>query len=49
MRKKNDVKKKKRKEKQRLEWATGQFQFVLGHDTTVCIVTGKAGRLAWGP
>ena len=39
MRKKNDVKKRKRKEKHRLEWATAHFQFVLGHDTTDCIVT----------
>ena len=27
-----------------MEWATAQFFFSLSHNTTNCIVTGKAGR-----
>ena len=41
MRKKNDVKKKKVLG----SWATAHPP-ALGHDTMVCIVTGKVGRLA---
>ena len=39
MKKKILEKKKKRKEKQRLEWATAHFQFVLGHVTIDYIMT----------
>ena len=28
-------------------WATAHFQHALGHDTTICIVTQRLGRLAW--
>ena len=40
MKKKNDEKKKKVQESC---WATAHFQFALGHDTAICIVTQGSG------
>ena len=50
MKKKEKKKEKKKKKKKRnvagCYWATAHFQHALGHDTTICIMTQRLGRLA---